>query len=289
MRTRRLGRLGHESTVIIYGAAMLSDVTQEAADASIAEALEAGINHFDAARSYGEAEVRLGPHIPGIRDRIFLATKTGERRADDAWRQINESLERLQTDHVDLLQLHAVVDMTELDKATGNGGALEAAIRARDEGLTRGIGITGHGHLAPSTHLEALKRFDFDTVLTPLNYTLGQREDYYRDFLELAEETRRRDVGLMIIKTGARRNWVSEQHTHTTWYEPLTEQERITAALAWVLSHEQVTGIASPGDVGLLSSYVRAEREGADMTQGDAASVLSGVPEYSSPFENQPI
>lgn len=289
MRTRRLGKLGHESTVIIYGAAMLSDVTQEVADRSIAEALDAGINHFDAARSYGEAEVRLGPNIPAIRDRIFLATKTGERKAEDAWRQINESLERLQTDHVDLLQLHAVVDLGELDKATGTGGALEAAIRARDEGLTRAIGITGHGHAAPSTHLEALRRFDFDSVLTPLNYTLGQKEDYYRDWLELAEETRRRDVALMIIKTGAKRNWVSEEHTHSTWYEPLTEQERITAALAWVLSHEQVTGIASPGDVGLLSSYIQAERDGASMTQADAADVLSGVSDYSSPFENQPI
>ncbi|HVX45962.1 MAG TPA: aldo/keto reductase [Mycobacteriales bacterium] len=289
MRTRRLGKLEHESTVIIYGAAMLSGVTQEVADRSIAEALDAGINHFDAARSYGEAELRLGPNIPAIRDRIFLATKTGERKAEDAWRQINESLERLQTDHVDLLQLHAVVDLDELDKATGTGGALEAAVRARDEGLTRAIGITGHGHAAPSTHLEALRRFDFDTVLTPLNYTLGQREDYYRDWLELAEETRRRDVGLMIIKTGAKRNWISEEHTHTTWYEPLTEQQRITAALAWVLSHEQVTGIASPGDVGLLGSYIQAERDGASMTQAEAADLLSGVPDYSSPFLNQPI
>ncbi len=286
MRTRRLGRLEHQSSVIIYGAAMLSRVTQDVADRSIQEALDGGINHFDVAASYGDAELRLGPWMSRIRDQIFLATKTGERDAGPAYEQINASLQRLQTDHVDLIQLHGVGDLAELDKVTGAGGALEAAIRARDEGLVRAIGITGHGHEAPATHLEALRRFDFDTVLTPINYTLSKREDYYRDFLSLAEEIRRRDLGFFTIKSGARRNYQTEERTHSTWYEPLTEQDKITASVAWVLSHEAITGVPSAGDVRLLNMFLTAEREGANMTAAEAASVLEGVDDYSSPFIN---
>lgn len=289
MRTRRLGRLGHQSSVIIYGAAMLSNVTQDVADRSVQEALDGGINHFDVAASYGEAELRLGPSMPRIRDQIFLATKTGEREAGPAYQSITESLRKLQTDHLDLIQLHSVGDIAELDKVTGPGGALEAAIKARDEGLVGGIGITGHGHEAPATHLEALRRFDFDTVLTPINYTLSKREDYYRDFLALAEEIRRRDLGFFTIKSGALRNWPTEDHPYTTWYEPFTEQERITASVAWVLSHEAITGIPTASDVRLLSKFLTAEREGASMTAAEAAEVLDRVPDYSSPFINQPI
>src|SRR4051794_15685418 len=168
MEHRRLGRLGHESSVVIYGGAALAEVDQDTADRSVQEALDGGINHFDVAASYGEAELRLGPWMPRIREQIFLATKTGLRERDAAWEQINASLERLQTDHVDLLQLHAIGDLAELDLVTGPGGALEAAVRARDEGLVGAVGITGHGPTAAQTHLEALRRFDFATVLTPL-------------------------------------------------------------------------------------------------------------------------
>jgi len=284
MRTRRLGRTGHHSSVIIYGAAMLSKVTQETADGSIQQALDGGINHFDVAASYGDAELRLGPWMPRIRDQIFLATKTGERDADPAWRQINESLRRLQTDQLDLIQLHGVNDLDELDKATRPGGALEAAVRARDEGLTRFIGITGHGHAAPSTQLEALRRFDFDTVLTPLNYALGSRGDYYRDFLALTEQTQARDVGLMTIKSGARRSWPDDARPNTTWYQPLDTTERVTASAAWVLSHEAITGIPSAGDVQLLERFLTAERDSAAMSRADAAAVLEQIPDYASPF-----
>src|SRR3954468_10415761 len=145
MRIRRLGRLGHQSSVLIYGAASLSDVSQDTADASIQQALDAGINHFDVAASYGDAELRLGPWMPRIRDRVFLATKTGDRDREGAWASINRSLERLQTDRVDLLQLHAVGDLDELGKVLGNGGGIEAAVRAKDEGLVGDIGITSIG------------------------------------------------------------------------------------------------------------------------------------------------
>ena len=172
MQRRRLGRLGHDSSVLLYGGAALGEVTQDVADASVQEALEAGINYFDVAADYGEAELRLGALMDDLRPRVFLATKTGLRDREPAWAQINASLERLQTDRVDLLQLHAIGDLDELDLATRSGGALGAAIRAHDAGLVGAIGITGHGHDAPKTHLEALRRYPFATVLTPLNPVL---------------------------------------------------------------------------------------------------------------------
>jgi aryl-alcohol dehydrogenase-like predicted oxidoreductase len=284
MRTRRLGRLGHQSSVLIYGAASLSDVSQDTADASIQEALDAGINHFDVAAGYGDAELRLGPSMPRIRDQIFLATKTGLRDAESAYRQINESLERLRTDTVDLIQLHAVTSMDELDQITAPGGALTAAIRARDEGLAGAIGITGHGHQAPAVHLEALRRYDFDTVLTPINYALSLRPDYHADYQALAAETARRDVGLMTIKSGARRNWPGggTSGPYTTWYEPLDQQEWITASVSWVLSHPEIAGLATASDVRLLKLYIEAEQ--ANLSRDDAESRLRHIDDYSSPF-----
>src|SRR5919206_5253286 len=207
METRRLGRLGHRSSVLVYGAAALADVTQDVADAALEEALAAGINHLDVAASYGDAELRLGARMPELRDRVFLATKTGEREREAAWRQIGSSLERLRTDHVDLLQLHAVGDLDELDRALATGGAIEAAVRAQEEGLVGAVGITGHGPRAATTHLEALRRFPFATVLTPLNAVLWRDASFRADYEALVAEASRQDAALMTIKTVARRNW----------------------------------------------------------------------------------
>ncbi|GAB2764509.1 aldo/keto reductase [Terrabacter sp. 28] len=288
METRRLGRLGHESSVLIYGAAALADVTQDVADASIQQALDGGINHFDVAASYGEAELRLGPWVPQIRDRIFLATKTGRRDRESAWREINASLERLQTDRVDLLQLHAIGDLDELDRATGAGGALEAALRAQDEGLVGAVGVTGHGQEAAQTHLEALRRYPFATVLTPLNPVLWRDDTYRTAYLALVDETRRQDAGLMTIKTVSRRNWEEgADQTHTTWYEPFQHQEAITAAVSWVLAHDEVAGIPTAGDVRLLGMLLEAERN--RIAAEDAERHLSVDDAYASPFVDMPI
>ena len=290
MQKRRLGRLGHQSSVLIYGSAALAEVDQDTADASVQLALDAGINHFDIAASYGDAELRLGPWMPTIRDRIFLATKTGLRDRDEAWAQINHSLERLQTDHLDLIQVHSVGELEELDLVTGSGGSLQAVVRARDEGLAGAVGITGHGHQAPATHLEALRRFPFDTVLSPLNYVLGQDPAYLADYQALVAEIQAQDAGLMIIKSASRRNWPeSVEHGYSTWYEPFDDQEPITAAVAWVLSHPEVTGIATPGDVGLLPLLVQAERRLAETSRAEAEAVLARAADYSSPFINIPI
>jgi aryl-alcohol dehydrogenase-like predicted oxidoreductase len=285
---RRLGRLGHQSSVLIYGAAALSDVTQDIADASVQEALDGGINHFDVAASYGDAELRLGPWMPQIRDHIFLATKTGQRDRESAWREINASLERLQTDTVDLLQLHAIGDLAELDLATGPDGALEAAVRAMDEGLVGAIGVTGHGSEAAQTHLEALRRYPFATVLTPLNPVLWRDDTYRAAYEALVEETRRQDAGLMTIKTVSRRNWPQDtEQSYATWYEPYDDQARITAAVSWVLAHEEVTGIPTAGDVRLLGMLLAAERDRVD--PAEAERQLAGDDAYSSPFVAMPF
>jgi aryl-alcohol dehydrogenase-like predicted oxidoreductase len=288
MERRRLGRIGHESSVLIYGAAALGEVDQDTADASIQEALDAGINHFDVAADYGDAELRLGPWMSRIRDDIFLATKTGLREAGPAWEQINKSLERLGTDRVDLIQLHAVGDLDELDKVTSRGGSLEAALRAVDEGLAGAVGITGHSHTAPSTHLEALRRHPFSTVLSPINFALWLREDYRADYLALVDEVQRQDVGLMTIKTVARRNWPDGPSgaPYATWYEPHDRPDLITATVSWSLARPEITGIATPGDVSLLKHVVAAEKARMDVV--DAEALLATDPAYSSPFIAMP-
>lgn len=285
METRRLGRLGHMTSVLVYGGASLVDVPEDVADASIELALEAGINHFDTAADYGDSELHLGRWMDRIRDRIFLATKTGDRTATGAYDSIRRSLERLHVDQVDLIQLHAVGDLEDLGRATGPGGAIEGAVKARDEGLVGAIGITGHGAYAPATHLEALRRFPFDTVITPYNYRLAQDERYRRDVEALMEATTAQDVGLRIIKSIARNLWRSSgEATYTTWYEPIDEQTYVTAAVAFVLARPEVTGICTAGDVRLLPLMIRAERERASLSAEQIAGVLSSLPEYESLF-----
>lgn len=285
METRRLGRLGHLSSVIIYGGAALSRVSQDEADESIQLALDSGINHFDTAAGYGDSELRLGPWMPRIREQIFLATKTTKRKRDEAYREIEHSLERLQVQSVNLLQLHSIGDIEQLDLATGPGGALEAAIAAQEQGLIGAIGITGHGHGAPATHREALRRYPFATVLTPLNPVLYRDPDYRRDFDALVTEVRNQDAGLMTIKTVARRPWPEHaDHHHATWYEPLVDQPQIDAAVAFVLSHETVTGLATAGDIHLLPLILQAEARRREVTPAAIDAALPASAGYVSPF-----
>jgi aryl-alcohol dehydrogenase-like predicted oxidoreductase len=290
MEHRRLGRLGSENSVLIFGGAALAEATEEDSDRAIQQALDAGVDHFDTAADYGDSELQYGRWMPEIRDRIFLSTKTGLREKDAAKRQIQDSLERLRVDNVDLLQLHSVGDIEDLDRATGPGGSLEAAIEAKEEGLVGAIGITGHGDGAPSTHLEALRRYPFETVLTPWNYILSTDEGYHADYEALVEEVRRQDAGLMIIKTISRRNWPeggADGQRYTTWYEPFDRQEYIDAAISWVLSHEEVTGLAMAGDVTIVPMILKSG--GQKMSREEAEQVLSRAPDYSSPFISMPI
>ena len=291
MEHRRLGRLGRENSVLVFGGAALAEASEEDSDRAIQQALDAGIDHFDTAADYGDSELQYGRWMGEIRDRIFLSTKTGLREKDAAKRQIHASLERLRVDDVDLLQLHAVGDLEDLDRATGPGGSLEAAIEAKEEGLVGAIGITGHGDGAPATHLEALTRFPFETVLTPWNYILSTDAGYRADYEALVEEVKRQDAGLLIIKSISRRNWPEGNPTsgqrYATWYEPFDRQEHVDAAVAWVLSHEEVTGLAMAGDVTLVPMLLRAE--GHRMSREAAEGVLSRAPGYSSPFVSVPF
>ena len=290
MEHRRLGRLNRENSVLIFGGAALAEATEEDSDAAIQQALDAGVDHFDTAADYGDAELQYGRWMPEIRDRIFLSTKTGLREKDAAKRQIQDSLERLRVDNVDLLQLHSVGDIEDLDRAMSPGGSLEAAIEAQEEGLVGAIGITGHGNEAPATHLEALRRYPFETVLTPWNFILSTDEGYRADYEALVEEIRRQDAGLMIIKTISRRNWPeggANGHRYTTWYEPFDQQEYIDAAVSWVLSHEEVMGLAMAGDVTIVPMIL--ETGGQKMSREEAEQILSRAPDYSSPFISMPI
>jgi predicted aldo/keto reductase-like oxidoreductase len=290
MQRRRLGRLGHMSSVLIYGGAALADVSQVDADRSIEMALEAGINHFDTAADYGESELRLGSWMPRIRERIFLATKTGDREAGAAYDSLRRSLERLQTDRVDLIQLHAVGSLEELDSVTRSGGALDGVIRARDEGLARGIGITGHGPGVAAVHLEACRRFPFDTVLTPFNFVLARDERFRRGFDALIEFATASDIGLMVIKSIARNNWRADgPRPYATWYEPLDEQASVDAAVASALDRPEITGLATAGDVRLLPLMIEAERRReADEDEGADRIDLDAVSDAGSLFERNP-
>jgi aryl-alcohol dehydrogenase-like predicted oxidoreductase len=289
MEYRRLGRLGRMNSVLIFGGAALSEVSEEEADRAISLAREAGVDHFDTAADYGDSELHYGRWMPEIRDDSFLSTKTGEREKEAARRQIEASLERLQVDHVDLIQLHAVNDLEDLDRAIR--GALKAAVEARDEGLVGAVGITGHGHDAPATHLEALRRYPFDTVMTPWNYVLSTDEGYSEDFGALVEEIGRQDAGLMTIKTVSRRNWPQgnpvEGQRRATWYEPFEEQEYVDAAVSFVLAREEITGIPMVGDVGLIGAVIEAEKR--RMPLEEAEEILSQAPDYSSPFISIPF
>ena len=257
MEQRRLGRTEHQSTVLILGGAGIGRVPQAEADQAIALARQHGVNHIDVAPSYGEAERWLGPWLAKYRQEFFLGCKTTKRTKAEAREELHRSLDRLQVSSLDLYQLHAVGTVDELDAALGPGGAIETFIEARDEGLTRYIGITGHGLMAPATHAEALRRFDFDTVMFPLNYVLWANPQYRRDAEALLSLAHSRDVGVQVIKAIAHRSWGDQERANQTWYQPFVTQEDIANALWFVLS-QSVTAAPIAGDTSLWPTVLDA-------------------------------
>jgi len=245
------GRTGHVSTRTIFGGAALWRVSQEEADRTLEVLLAFGVNHIDVAASYGDAELRIGPWMRSHRDKFFLATKTLERTRQKARDELHRSLERLLVDSVDLFQLHYLVDPAEWEVALGPGGALEAAIEARAQGLTRFIGVTGHGLAAPAMHRRSLERFPFDSVLLPLNYMMLQNPQYAADFEALMAVCRERGVAVQTIKSLALGPWNEKQRTHRTWYAPLYNQDDIDRAVHWVLGRPGVF-LNTAGDPQLL-------------------------------------
>jgi aryl-alcohol dehydrogenase-like predicted oxidoreductase len=253
------GRTGHRSTRLIFGAAALGAMRQEKADRVIEEVLGAGINHFDTAAGYGDSEARLGPWIRQHRVDVFLASKTEKRTRVDARESIHRSLERLQTDHLDLIQLHNLVEPDEWEIALAPGGALEAAQEAQVEGLVRFIGVTGHGTRIPSMHLRSLERFSFDSVLLPYNFTMMSRPRYAADFEALDAECRSRGVALQTIKSLARGRWADEKEPHFSWYAPIRDPEAVSRAVRWVLSRPGAF-LNTSSDATLLTATIDAAR-----------------------------
>jgi aryl-alcohol dehydrogenase-like predicted oxidoreductase len=251
------GNTGHLSSRTIFGAAAFMRCSQEVADSVLPLLLEHGINHIDVAASYGDAELRLGPWMEEQRDDFFLATKTGERTYQAARDQIRRSLERLRTDHVDLIQLHNLTDPAEWETAMSPGGALEAVIEAKEQGLTRFVGVTGHGVIAPRMHRRSLERYAFDSVLLPYNYVMMQNPDYARDFESLSTLCGERNVAVQTIKGITLGPWGEKEHTTTTWYEPLREQADIDLAVSYVLGRPGVF-LNTASDVALLPRVLDA-------------------------------
>ena len=251
------GRTGHESTRATFGAAALSKVTQDEADQTLEVLLRYGVNHIDVAAGYGEAELLIAPWLRKYPGRFFLATKTGGRTYDDAKRDIHHSLERMGVERVDLIQLHSLADPIEWDIALSPKGALDACVEAREQGLVRFIGVTGHGSQIAATHLRSLERFDFDTVLLPYSYIVMQDPHYAAAFDRLVAVCSERNVAVQTIKSIARRPWWGRDHTHATWYEPFEDQGDIDTAVHWVLARPGIF-LSTVGDIHLLPKVLDA-------------------------------
>lgn len=257
IETARFGRTGHESTRVVFGAAGLSQVSQDVADRTLDVLLEHGVNHIDTASGYGDSELRIAPWLRREPDRFFLATKCDKRTAKEAREELHRSLDRLGVDHVDLWQLHALADPIEWDIALSPGGALEVAIEAREQGLIKHVGVTGHGAQIAATHRRSLDRFDFDSVLLPYNYVTMRNPYYAENFDALYATCQERDVAVQTIKSIALRPWRDRPHTRSVWYQPLEEQGDIDQAVWWALSRPN-TFLCSVGDVDLLPRVLDA-------------------------------
>ncbi len=255
------GRTEHISSRTIFGGFALEKATQEEADRILDLLLEHGVNHIDTAASYGDSELRIGPWMDRYREHFFLATKTEKRTYQEAKEELHRSLDRLQTDHVDLWQMHLLIDPEEWKVAMEPGGALEAFVEARDEGLVRYLGVTGHNYNVAEIHRKSLERFDFDSVLLPYNYEVMQHPKYATNFAMLMDICRERNVAVQTIKVLAQRPWREDEDRegYHTWYKPFTEQEEIDTAVHWALCKPDVF-LDTSGDINLLPKILDAAR-----------------------------
>jgi aryl-alcohol dehydrogenase-like predicted oxidoreductase len=280
---RRFGHTGHMSTATLFGAAALARSSQAEADRALETLLAYGVNHIDVAAGYGDAELRIGPWMARHRRDFFLATKTRSRSAGDARDDIHRSLERLRVDHVDLIQLHSLSHPDDWERAMGPGGALEAAVDARAQGLARFIGVTGHGWTIAAMHRRSLERFDFDSVLLPYNAFMAQNERYRGEFESVLALCRERDVAVQVIKSIARGPWATTDRTHTTWYQPLESAADIDRAVHWALGMPDVF-INTVGDLALLPKVLDAARRFEQPPPDEAMAAMVGAARITSLF-----
>lgn len=270
---KAFGRTGHQSTRLLFGAAAFGDVTQDEADQTMELLMEHGINHIDTAASYGESELRLGPWMEKHRQEFFLATKTGERGYDGAKAQFERSLRRLRVSEVDLIQLHYLVGEEEWEAAMGPNGALKYLQEAREQGLVKYIGVTGHDVAIAGMHQKSLRHFDFDSVLLPYNYLMMQNETYRVGFEEVARLCKETNCAIQTIKSITRRPYPNQQRSHSTWYQPLTDQPSIDKAVHWALGNEDVF-LNTVGDITLLPKVLDAAHR---FTEGTPDTVMQAM------------
>ena len=283
METRRLGRTGHESTVVTLGAFAFGVLEQPEADRLIDDALSRGINQIDVAPTYADAEVRLGDYLKRHPlPNVFIGCKTQQRSKSDAREQLLRTMDRLGRDSLDLYQLHAVCNSTDLEACFANGGSMEALVQAQEEGLVRNLGITGHGWDSPATHLEALARFPFATVMTSANLFMVQNDTFRSDWEALLARCERDDVGVHLLKATARASWGDKPHDLTTWYEPFTESDDVDRAVAWAL-HQPITTICSAGDATLFGAICDAAERYREIDEA-AQLTLLGQRHYGDIF-----
>jgi len=280
---RPFGRTGHMSTVTLFGAAALGQVSQADADRTLDVLLEYGVNHIDTAASYGDAELRIGPWMDKHRKDFFLATKTGERTYAKAKEEIHRSLERMRVDHVDLLQLHNLGHPDEWDMAMSPDGALEAAVEARAQGLVKYIGVTGHGLYIAAMHLRSLVAFDFDSVLLPYNYVMQQNSKYMADFEKLVKVCEERNVAVQTIKSLMRGPWGTADRNYSVWYQPLTDQADIDRAVHWVIGRPDIF-LNTTGDITLLPKLLDAASRYQSRTSDEAMTAMLQERQMSNLF-----
>jgi len=278
------GRTGHESSRVIFGAAALGSMRQERADEVLATLLEFGVNHIDTAASYGDSELRIAPWMTLHRGRFFLATKTGERSGDGARASLERSLTRLGVNSVDLIQLHNLVEPDEWEEAHGPGGAVEALSRARDEGLVRFIGVTGHGLRIAGMHLRSLERFDFSSVLLPYNYAMMSVDRYRADLEALLAVCEQRRVAVQTIKSVARRRWPEGAGPGFSWYEPLADGDALSRAVRYVLGRQGLF-LNSSSDARLLRPTLEAAAVGGPPPTDEEMAADAGRHEIEPLFD----
>jgi aryl-alcohol dehydrogenase-like predicted oxidoreductase len=271
------GRTGHISTRVLFGAASLGSVTQKEADETLELLLEYGINHIDTAASYGEAELRIGPWMKAHRKDFFLATKTGERTYQAAKEELQRSLERMRVDSVDLWQMHFLADEEGWQTAFGKGGVLEAFIEAKEQGLTRFLGVTGHGLQVTDFHRRSLEQYDFDSILLPYNPLLMDNPAYAAGFNSLLATCQERNTAVQTIKSLSSGPWNGHKQNRATWYKPFEEQDQIDTMVHWVLSNPNVF-LNSVGDIYVLPKVLdAASRFDENMKQEDFADAIAQI------------
>jgi aryl-alcohol dehydrogenase-like predicted oxidoreductase len=285
---KEFGSTGHMSTRTLFGAAALGSEDQKTADATLEVLLEWGVNHLDTAASYGAAEDRMGPWMKNHRDKFFLATKTGKRTYKEAWEELENSRRRMGVDTIDLWQMHALIEPEEWEIAFSADGVLKAFLEARDKGIVKYLGVTGHGMTIPDMHIKSLEKHAFDSILLPWNYLMYQDEAYRKSFEELVTMATSRGMAVQTIKSIMRRPWGDQEHFANCWYEPITDPDSLQKAVSWVLGDERLF-LNTVGDVKMLPKVLEAASKFTARPTDEEMAEMAKKVGMANIFENMPI